>query len=233
MEFEFVGEHCWYAVSSCIGMIRSIIKLAGGLVGASLLGAISLYATPVTVKEVGVGANKVVNISSSSLGTVNAYAGVIKLMVDGVPTDGFCIDPWHFSTSGVNMSYQTRALEAAPKPPGPMGTATALKIEQLWEKYYTPSITNSTAAALQIAIWKLVDTAIANAFFSINGQDYGASTMVSWVNSNPNAPAADLIGLSGPGQDYVVKRVPDSGTSVALLGLSFLGLVALRKRFRR
>ncbi len=213
-------------------MIRSIIKLAGGLVGASLLGAISLYATPVTVKEVGVGANKVVNITSSTLGTVNVYAGVIKLMVDGVPTDAFCIDPWHFSTNAT-MAYETRALAAAPKPPGPMGAATAVKIEQLWQKYYTPAITNTTAAALQIAIWKLVDSAVANAFFSLNGYDYGASNMISWVNSHPSAPAADLIGLSGPGQDYVVKRVSDSGASVALLGLSFLGLVALRKRFRR
>ena len=214
-------------------MTRSLKRLLIAVTSLSLFATVSLKATPfVTVQETGLGANEVVNISSSTLGTFNAYAGVLKLLVDGVPTDGFCIDPWHFSSSAP-LTFEEVALGSAPKPPGPMGAAAALTVEQLWAQYYSPAITNGQAAALQIAIWEVVDASIASATFSINGTDYGASAMLAWVAANPNAEAADLIGLSGPGgQDYVVQKVPDGGASVVLLGLSFVGLLGLRRKLR-
>ena len=197
-----------------------------------MFASVALKATPfVTVEETGLGASEVVNISSSTLGTFNAYAGVLKLLVDGAPTDGFCIDPWHFSSSAP-LVFEEVALGSAPKPPGPMGADAALAVEQLWAHFYSPAITNEQAAGLQIAIWELVDASIASATFSINSFDYGASAMLAWVSANPNAEAADLIGLTGPGQDYVVQRVPDGGTSIVLLGLSFVGLVGLRRKLR-
>ena len=209
-------------------MIRTIKYVAATLVGSFTLSA-ALLATPVTVQEVGVGPSQVVNITTSTLGTFNAYAGVIHLIVDGTPTDGFCVDPWHWSAATPEQ-YQTVTLGDSPKPPGPMGAETALKIEQLWQHYYSPSITNNTAAGLQIAIWQLIDTAVLSATFSVNGYDYGAATFISWVEANPTAPAANLLGLTGPGQDYAIQKVPDGGATVALLGLSFLGLVGLRKK---
>ncbi len=210
-------------------MIRTIKQLAAALIISPVLLSAALLATPVTVQEVGVGPSKVVNISTSTLGTFNAYAGVVRLVVDGTPTDGFCIDPWHWS-SALPKPYETVALGNSPKSPGPMGAATALKIEQLWQHYYSPTISNETAAGLQIAIWKLVDAAVLSATFSINGYDYGASNFISWVEANPNAPAASLIGLTGAGQDYAIRKVPDGGSTVALLGLSLLGLAALRRK---
>lgn len=210
-------------------MIRTIKQITSALIISPLLFSAALLATPVTVQEVGMGANKVVNITTSTLGTFNAYAGVIRLVVDGTPTDGFCVDPWHWSSS-LPKPYETVALGSSPKSPGPMGAATALKIEQLWQHYYTPTITNETAAGLQIAIWKLVDAAVLSATFSINGYDYGATNFISWVEANPNAPAAGLIGLTGSGQDYAIKKVPDSGSTFVLLGLSLLGLAAVRKK---
>lgn len=217
-------------------MNRFIKHAATILVGSSILLALSLRATPVTVQEVGVGPSKVVNISASSLGTFNAYAGVLRLVVDGTPTDGFCVDPWHWSSSTA-QPYESVDLGSASKPPGlatgSMGTDTALKIEQLWQHYYTPSISEDTAAGLQIAIWKLVDEAVFSATFSINSYDYGASNFIAWVEANPSAPAANLIGLTGVGQDYAIQKVPDGGITVALLGLSFLGLVGLRRKFRQ
>ncbi len=211
-------------------------------IGALLLSAATMRATPVNVSEVGVGAAETVWITSSSLGSnLHVYAGVLKLQVDGVNTTGFCIDPWHWSANG-GLPYETEDLSLAPKSatnssPNPMGASAALQIEQLWAQYYNPAISNITAAALQIKIWQIVDLAVTNGTFSlisIDGADsasvYNAITgMDTFLGSNPNAPAADLVALTGPGQDYVVQRVPDGGTTVFLLGLAFLALALVRK----
>jgi hypothetical protein len=218
---------------------HSLKQFALSLLFAAGLVVPSLKATPVTVQELGIGANKVVTISSSSVSPsinitpTNVYAGVVKLKVDGVAMDGFCIDPWHWSVANA-LTYEMVDLGDAPKPPGPMGDDTALKISQLWQQYYSPVISNEQAAGLQIAIWKLVDAAINGATFTLNSaNDYGASNMIAWVNANPNATAADLVGLSGSGQDFVVRRVPDGGLTVAFLGLTLLGLGAVRRKFIR
>ncbi len=197
------------------------------LLGSTTLALNSLNASPVTVQELGVGANQVVEIDSSTLGNnLWVYAGIIDLSVNGKLTDGFCIDPYHWSASGV-LNYNTEPLGTAPKPPGPMGSATALKIEQLWAADFSPGMSNNSAAGLQIAIWELVSSAVAPGSFTlVSGNDYGASNLISWVNAHPNAPAANLIAVTGPGQDYVIPCVPDSATTVGLLGLTLLLLLA-------
>lgn len=206
---------------------------------------VTLRADSVTIAESGVGANETVWINSSNLGNnLHVYAGVLKLTVDGVVTNGFCIDPWHWS-SGSALTYNLESLENAPKSandgsPNPMGPSTALKIEQLWQQYYTPSISNVNAAALQIEIWQLVDLAVSNGTFqllSIDGGDSAAvysaiAGMNNFLSSNPNAPAADLIAATGRGQDYVFQNVPDSGTTAFMLGLSLIGLGAIRRKSR-
>ena len=223
-------------------MNQNLKHFAGALLGLSSLAVISLRADPVTVQEVGIGANEIVNISSSStlptsLGPANVYAGVVRLMVNGTATNGFCIDPWHWSGSGV-LNYNTESLATAPKPPGPMGALAAKEIEQLWAHYYTPSISNVDAAGLQIAIWDLVAAGVnsinpGSVTFKLNSSnDYGAAGMLSWVSSNTNAPTADLIAVTGPGQDYVIQRIPDGGTTLCLLGLALMGLVAFRRKFQ-
>ena len=192
-------------------MNRSLKRLFIAVTSLTLFATVSVKATPfVTVQETGVGASEVVNITSSTLGTFNAYAGVLKLMVDGVPTDGFCIDPFHFSSASP-LTFEEVELGSAPKPPGPMGPDAALAVKQLWAHFYSPAITNENAAGLQIAIWEIVDASISSASFSINSFDYGASTMLAWLTASPGADAADLIGLTGAGQDYAVQSVPDGG----------------------
>src|SRR3954467_1511759 len=94
--------------------------------------SVALHADTVTIAESGVGANETVWINSSNLGNnLHVYAGVLKLTVNGVTTNGFCIDPWHWS-SGSALSYQLEPLANAPKSannssPNPMGASTALK----------------------------------------------------------------------------------------------------------
>jgi VPDSG-CTERM motif len=217
-------------------------QIFSGIAALSLFAAASLQATPVTVNEVGVGANHVVVINSSTLGSnLSVYAGIIKLEVNGTPTDSFCIDPWHWSVSGP-QSYNLEPLATAPKPPGPMGDITAQEIERLWQAYYSATMSNDMAAGLQIAIWELVDTAVTGGTFSLGaGQsDYGAGDMIAWVQgAGATAGAADLVAVSsqnptgavGAGQDYVIHNIPDGGATVALLGLALVGLFAMRKRF--
>jgi hypothetical protein len=165
----------------------------------------------VSVEETGVGANEIVNISSSNLGNnLSVYAGALDVGVNGVATSGFCIDPWHWSTEDQWLNYEFESLSSGPKVADGMGIDTALQIEQLWAQYYSASMSSSTSAGLQIAIWDLVSAAISAQtggadWFRLNGSNnYGASSMISWVDSNANAAAANLYAVTGNGQDYVV-----------------------------
>ncbi|HEY4247861.1 MAG TPA: hypothetical protein VGM64_13490 [Lacunisphaera sp.] len=211
----------------------------------SLIAGNALRADSVMVSENGVGANETVWISSSNLGSdLHVYAGVLNLSVDGVATSGFCIDPWHWS-SGSALSYNLESLDNAPKSannttPNPMGASTALQIEQLWQQYYTPGISNVNAAALQIKIWELVDLAVDNGTFSllsIDGGDSAAVTaaingMSTFLSQNPGAASANLVAVTGAGQDYVIPSVPDSGATVILLGVALLGVGLAQTKFR-
>jgi hypothetical protein len=55
--------------------------------------------------------------------------------------------------------------------------------------------------------------------------------MLQWVIEHPTAPAANLIAVTGPGQDYVIPNVPDGGQTIVLLGVALAGLVMVRSRF--
>ena len=220
-----------------------LISLAAACL--SVFAGNALRADSVMVSENGVGANETVWISSSNLGSnLHVYAGVLNLSVDGVATSGFCIDPWHWS-SGSALSYNLESLDNAPKSannttPNPMGASTALQIEQLWQQYYTPGISNVNAAALQIKIWELVDLAVDNGTFSLIAVDGGSSAavytaidgMTAFLSQNPTATAANLVAVTGAGQDYVIPSVQDSGATVILLGVALLGVGLAQAKFR-
>lgn len=215
----------------CIKLLRTISPgkirvLAFGLA----MTAFHLAAVPVTVQEVGVGPHEIVEMTSSTLGTAWVYAGPLDLVVNGEATQGFCIDPWHWSVTGP-QAYNTETLGDGPKAPGgAMGSAKALKIEQLWAQYYSADMSNQTGAGLQIAIWELVG---GSDFRLDSSSDYGAADMLGWVDSHPDAIGADLLAVTGPGQDYTIPRnsVPDGGATAVLLASGLLGLAALRSRF--
>ncbi len=192
----------------------------------------SAEATPVTVQEMGIGANEVVEMTSSTLGTAWVYAGIVDLQVNGTPTDGFCIDPFHWSIPGL-QNYNSEALGNGPKG-DPMGAATATKIEQLWGEYYSHTMSNQNAAGLQIAIWELVG---GSNFQLDSANDYGAGAMLNWVDQNPNANAANLLAVTGPGQDYLIpgltpntNKAPDAGSTIALFSMGLAGLAMARSR---
>ncbi len=197
----------------------------------------ALKANPITVTEAGIGTNDTVYINSSTLGSdLHVYAGIVDLTLGTGPSatsvDSFCIDPWHWSVSGP-QSYQSELLSHAPKPPGPMSAAAAVKIEQLWEEYMTSSFVLSSnshtadewSAAMQLEIWQTVAGSVSGATYSLVSVDNnfsGEATAVLADLANMNTFLADATsstlkadleavtsgisrdGKDNPGQDYVI-----------------------------
>ena len=191
--------------------------------GLALIFGAAMHAGPVVVDELGIGANEVVRISSSTLGNnLSVYAGIIDLTINGVAADAFCIDPWHWSISGP-QNYTSEALSSAPKAPGPMSAADALQIGNLWAAYFSPTMTDQQAAGLQIAIWDTVSGTGGATFTLDSSNDYGAAAMIAAVQGRTNP--ASLLAVTGPGQDYVIANVPERGATAAFLGLGLVGLL--------
>ncbi len=176
------------------------------------------------VEDTGISPGEVVNISVSGFYTGQADVGIINLVVNGVSEKGFCIDPFHFSV-GSSPGYEFRSLADASKPPGPMGAAKAEEISKLWSMVYSPEMTAEHAAGFQVAIWEIVG----GDNFSVSGNDYGAGVMLQNLETYSGA-GAQLIALSGPGQDYVTPLpMPDAGSALTLFALAALGLAWIHR----
>jgi len=200
-------------------MTRKVLFLAILLVPMSLgLFATTSQANTFTLQELGISPGAVTQVSVSGFYTGEVEAGIVNLVVDGVAMNGFCIDPFHFALSS-SSGYQFLPLANAPKAPGTMNATQAGEISDLWAMAYSPTMTAEQAAGLQIAMWEI----IGGSNFSVLGNDFGAGTFLSELQSY-SGPGTNLIALSGPGQDYVVQRVPESGSTVAFFALAALAL---------
>ena len=196
-------------------IFSNFLKIAGALV------LLAIPAQAFTVQELSVDPNEIVTISVTNFYTGGVYAGINKLIVNGTPENGFCIDPFHFSLSS-SGGYQFVPLPSGPKSPGTMGPVKAEELSKLWAMDYSPNMSAPDAAGLQIAIWEI----IGGSNFTISGNDYGASVLLQNL-ANYNGKGANLIALSGPGQDYII-HTPDSGTTITLFALALMGLAAMR-----
>jgi hypothetical protein len=190
----------------------------------AVLATFSASANQVTVQEVTTQPYEIVQISVPGFYTGGVYAGIAKLLVDGKPTDGFCIDPFHFSSTSP-LLYDVVPLESAPKPPGTMGSGNADLVRKLWALNYSANMSAPLAAGLQVAIWEVVG----GSNFSVIGNDYGASTLLTTAQAY-NGSGADLIAVTGSGQDYVIKNIPDAGSTILLLGIACLAVTTIRKK---
>jgi hypothetical protein len=225
---------------------QTVVAMIGWAAAASLVVNASANSTPipVTVTETTDWGTTPMEIVTADLPYSGydggVYAGINTLSVtqNGTSTtySGFCIDPFHWSLGGAQSGYEEVSLANAPKSPAPLNAATATDIGDLWAEYYSPTMSSASAAGLQIAIWELVSTnAVANdglspsyAFSLAPGQsDYGASQDIASL-ATYNGPSANLIGLTGPGQDYVIDPVPDSGGTFLMLALTLGALVLAR-----
>jgi hypothetical protein len=203
-----------------------------------LIGAVAFFfglapsskATPITVQQIGITPYETVSIRVTGFRSGRMRSGVNQLLVNGILANGFCIDPFHASILGL-QSYEMVSLTNAPKDdhliPGTHMTANeAETISELWALAY-PLIGSDPrkAAGLQIAIWEVVG---GNQFhLGRRAKDYGAGQLLSTVEApNYNGPMANLVALTGPGQDFVIcappdrESVPDNGATITLFALA-------------
>ena len=222
---------------------KAIIKpTVAAVIGWAMVASLAANgnAQPVTVTEItdwNTTPMEVVNINDPFLNYYSGvYAGINTLEVtDGSSStvyNGFCIDPFHWS-GGSSPDYSIVSLTDAPKSPAQLNAFTATEIEDLWELYYSPTMSSPNAAGLQIAIWDLVTSnAVAtdglpiNEAFSITGYDYGASGDLASL-AGYDGPAANLIAVTGPGQDFTFAT-PDGGETFIMLALTVGALVLAR-----
>jgi hypothetical protein len=191
-----------------------------------------------TVDELGTGAAETVMVNITGIGKIPVEAGVLKLDVGGLQVDGFCIDPFHFS-DGLMTGYQVVGLTRAPKG-NFMSSGTALEIERLWGSYYSPTISATAAAGMQIAIWELIG---GNSFSLSSPNDFGAAGFLAAVQDPAyDGPVADLVGLTGLGQDYGVaspsvealtRVAPEGSSTASLLGMAVVTMLVGLRRVER
>lgn len=238
-------------------MIFAVKPLVVNLIVVSLLSVSAAKAGPfgigdtVTVTENTPNPTGFVMISDTLIGGPYAvYAGVNNLTISGngttLNTQGFCIDPYHWSFSGPGAGYSVVALQDAPKAPGgPMDSHEAAQISELWALHFNDAMSDTTglnAAALQVAIWDIIGHGIDGGAETIDALKITgdssiinlATTWVAGVADPTGGPSADLLGLTHPvdGQDYVIANVPDGGATVVLLGLAMLGLAVSGRKLR-
>jgi hypothetical protein len=177
------------------------------------------------------------------------YAGINTLSVTIGPNttvdDAFCIDPFHWSVGGPTPGYAIVPLSDAPKLPGTLNPATALEIEDLWAEFFSPTMSSSSAAGLQVAIWELVSSNAvatgelpASEAVTFSGNTFGAGADLASL-ATYDGPAANLAGLTGPGQDYIIdmpssnakeipSTIPDGGGTFIMLVLTLSTLFLAR-----
>jgi len=207
-------------------IIKEVVATVIGTIVAGI--AITATAGSVTVTDItdwGTTPMEIVDANLPYLGySGGVYAGINTLLVtDGASSttySGFCIDPFHWSATGPSSPYNFVPLVDAPKSPATLNAATALNIENLWAEFYSPTMTSSNAVAN--------DGLPAHDAFSLVGpNNYGASQDLASL-ATYDGPAANLMALTGPGQDYVVDPVPDAGATFIMLALALGALVLAR-----
>lgn len=176
-----------------------------------------------------VGTVHIVGTDAASGINGNYYAGWEKIRLDGGPVfQTMCID---IGDSAADTTVATIvSLDQAPDAwAGPMGVTAASNIKLLWGSYAAGATTAKEAAALQIAIWKTIDSAMST--YSLTFSDYGTSGAVVRADAMLAAlgsTSASLMAVTSKMQDFLVP-VPEPTTMIAgaLLLLPF-GVSTLR-----
>lgn len=143
--------------------IRILVAVTCAFVAAP---AMAGWLGTATVHEAGVSPGLIMDVRSSGY-SGGAWVGVYNLHVAGATyapeylnKDGlasFCIDIHDFSVA-TPTPYGIETLDKTPdSAAGPMGTIRAGYLATLLNKYWTPGLTDIQAAALQAAVWEIVD----------------------------------------------------------------------------
>ena len=221
--------------------------------------ATSVMADPVvTLMDMGTNPGLTVRINSSGYdGTTGAGLWNLSILSPGYETlhgtvQGLCIDVWDRNPDSY-QEYDVVSLNMAPDPGaapvGGMGEMKARRMAELLDRHWLGSMGSIQAAALQLAVWEIVDEDLVDpASYDVKSGGFNVSSGTTSVNSTRDLANAwlqtlsdeghdydnylavtndDVPGVLGLYQDYVV-RVPVPGA--ILLGLLGLGASGLRLR---
>lgn len=184
------------------------------LVAVALIGFAASSAQAGIVQYTGLGFNSQVQIIHNG-NTMDVKAGQINITIDGSPFSSFCVDLDHSIKSDWIASNQPVASITG-------GVAAAY----LYDTFKNTVNTNVKGAALQIAIWEVVDDF--DASLGLGAGDFkftAAGDIMNQANAYLAALPADLSGYTTT--SYVLKSgwdprsqnliVPEPGTIIALL----------------
>lgn len=179
------------------------------------------------------------------------YTGIYKITVNGENYDAFCIDIHDYAPTTVEK-YTVQLLENTPDPTaGPMGTTKATELTKLLSANWKGGMTSIEKAALQLAVWEVVDEYngtygnptepytydLTSGDFYVHLGDKNITdqaTLYLGTISSYDGPMYNFVGLTNNDkanyyQDYVV-RIPAPGA--ILLGSIGTALVGYLRRKR-
>jgi hypothetical protein len=134
-----------------IADVKKLLAIGLILACSPLASAGPIYS--VTLNSLGAGEDVSVQIfpaGGKGLQTVEAFAGVFNMTLNGKSFTTFCIDTAHEVTVGQTYKVQQTPVET--------GLNYGPQMEYLYAKYVGAAVSNNVeAAALQIALWDLAD----------------------------------------------------------------------------
>lgn len=190
--------------------MKSVVFIA--VIGAFLA---SPALAGVWLKQTTIDPGLLVDISSTGYDGLT-WAGVYNLDITsstvsglGGPTESFCIDIWDVNPS-VDVEYEAVSLADAPDPgAGPMQATKASQLAQLLDAYWndTELDSNLKAAALQTAVWEVVDEKLtdvtgAYVYDVTTGNFQVVAESSSYTLSQLTTAANDMLDSITSGVDY-------------------------------
>ena len=190
-----------------------------------------------TIQEIGVNPLQVVTVHMPGGHTYQVYAGAYQLLINGVPSAGYCIDYTQWAPTQPDSSYVFQPIN------GPIYT----QIAWIMQQYNPATSTPDQMVNAQIAIWLILagnpgdQAGVGDGFYvdSWSGR-YGSLTGV--LSLITQVQGLDLRGFDTSGfriahsiivQDYIT--VPEPSTLLLLGGgLISLAIIGRKKRsFKR
>jgi len=239
------------------GGLKAALAVAAGLTLAGF-GSHASASTSITVTNVAMNQSYLAYVG----GTL-AYANGLNFTVTGSPQTlfGFCIDIAHEIQLGAHTYHFTdtygdpgNALDTNPFT-GPLSDADTLRLTNLIDTGYllhqndpNGSVTALQTAAIQVAIWKIINPSVTITAYNGDSVSGGGKTYNQWINAyltgaytnlaDANDRAYTLINTDSPQHQsfavgWPVANVPEPATwALMLTGFGGLGAV-LRQRRRQ
>ena len=130
--------------------------------------------------------------------------------------EAFCLDLGDYSANvGVKVNYDVASLDSTPDPwAGPMGETRARYLAQLLDKYWNSDLdTDIEKAALQLAIWEVVDE---SRLTQDDPMTVGLNVKIGMFTVDETVATTDLLNLANVMLDSITTGGSDYSSYVGL-----------------